>query len=291
MVDIHGVPILNIWVRHTLVYCACASLCFMATGGCANPTSEQHTASKRSPIQTVEPQKKTVWDTLPIDRSTSYLMGKFDPATRSEFSKVDTAHADRPNLHLRKDTYRAFSKMHEAAKKEGIKLIIRSATRNFDSQKNIWERKWNGITKLEGNIDATTISNEVERALAILRYSSMPGTSRHHWGTDIDLNAFHNAYFEKGEGLQIYQWLKKHAHDFGFCQPYTEKGVKRPAGYQEEKWHWSYLPVATVLLEAGEASLNNSDIVGFKGFKAATSIGVVENYVLGIDPICKNKYK
>ncbi|NJK84501.1 MAG: M15 family metallopeptidase [Saprospiraceae bacterium] len=47
---------------------------------------------------------------------------------------------------------------------------------------------------------AATTPNPQERALKILKYSSMPGTSRHHWGTDIDLNSFSNSYFEQGEG-------------------------------------------------------------------------------------------
>ncbi len=78
----------------------------------------------------------------------------------------------------------------------------------------------------------------------ILLYSSMPGTSRHHWGTDFDINELKNSYYDKGDGKIVYTWLKQHAHKYGFCQPYT-KGRKK--GYEEEKWHWSYIPVARIL--------------------------------------------
>ena len=114
----------------------------------------------------------------------------------------------------------------------------------------------------------------------------MPGTSRHHWGTDIDLNAFTNSYFESGKGLKLYQWLQAHAGDYGFCQPYTAKGPARPFGYHEEKWHWSYLPVSEVLLNEAKTSLNNAMIQGFEGAEAAQSIDVVAKYVLGINPLC-----
>ena len=43
----------------------------------------------------------------------------------------------------------------------------------------------------------------------IMKYSSMPSTSRHHWGTDIDLNSLENSYFEKGEGKKYsIGWLQ-----------------------------------------------------------------------------------
>jgi D-alanyl-D-alanine carboxypeptidase len=104
-------------------------------------------------------------------------------------------------LYLRKETYEAFLKMHAAAKADGIQLVVRSATRNFNYQKRIWEGKWNGQRKIAGNQNAAkAYPDPVQRALKILEYSSMPGSSRHHWGTDLDLNAFNNEWFEKGIG-------------------------------------------------------------------------------------------
>src|SRR5690625_6663701 len=80
--------------------------------------------------------------------------------------------------------------MDAATREEVIVFQIRSATRNFEYQKSIWERKWNGESPIEnGEILPETTSDPVERALKILRYSSMPGSSRHHWGTDIDLRS------------------------------------------------------------------------------------------------------
>jgi LAS superfamily LD-carboxypeptidase LdcB len=216
-----------------------------------------------------------------------YLMGRFDPAEHPDFTQIPGKYADREGLLLRKDTYEAFLRMHEAAQADGVQLVIRSATRNFNYQKGIWERKWTGQRKLSsGENAAHAFPNPEARALEILKYSSMPGTSRHHWGTDIDLNSFNNSYFEQGEGKKIYDWLSAHAAHFGFCQPYSPKGPKRPNGYNEEKWHWSYLPVAQPLTALAKAALKNEMITGFKGAETATDIMVVDNYVLGINDLC-----
>ncbi len=222
------------------------------------------------------------------DWSLDYLMGKFDPVTDSNFIEINLEHADRAGLYLRKDTYNAFIRMYEAAQRDSVRLVIRSATRNFDSQKKIWENKWSGETPLESNKRANLIADETMRAKEILKYSSMPGSSRHHWGTDIDLNAFNNHYFEEGEGLKIYQWLSVNAPEFGFCQPYTKKDLSRQTGYEEEKWHWSYLPVSGHLIRQARASLRDDLINGFPGSEQAIRIGVVNNYVLGIDSLCLN---
>jgi len=134
--------------------------------------------------------------------------------------------------------------MYNAAKADGIDLVVRSATRNFSYQRGIWERKWSGKTKLSDGVNAATdITVDRDRAVKIMNYSAMPGASRHHWGTDIDLNSFNNSYFESGTGLKVYKWLEQNAHKYGYCRPYTPKNNGR-TGYEEEKWHWSYTPLS-----------------------------------------------
>ena len=248
--------------------------------------------AKQTVITDIDLQNNNM-DTLPpeikIDTSiaTTHLMGKFDPLKDSDFVKIEIQYADRPGQLLHKETYAAFIKMHKAAKEDGIQLIIKSATRNFFAQKTIWEGKWKGKRLLEGNINAAKkIPDPVQRALKILEYSSMPGTSRHHWGTDIDLNAFVNSYFEKGQGKKEYDWLVANAATFGFCQPYTPKGSERPEGYNEEKWHWSYLPLATRLSDQYKIRLTDTDISGFDGAETAPKIGIIKKYVFGINHTC-----
>ena len=217
--------------------------------------------------------------------STDYIMGKFEPSVDTNFTLVDKMYADREGLYLRKDTYRAFKSMYEKAHMKGIKLVIRSATRNFEYQKEIWENKWNGTIPLESNVRGNTITDETIRAQEILKYSSMPGSSRHHWGTDLDLNAFNNAYFEHGKGREIYTWLQENAATFGFCQPYSSKDTGRP-GYHEEKWHWSYIPIANQLTKSAKLYLTDQMISGFLGAEQAPKLSIVQNYVMGIDTTC-----
>ena len=218
----------------------------------------------------------------------AYVMGKFDPKTHPDFSSISLTYADRDGLYMRTDAYLDFQKMFEAAESAGIKLKIRSAARNFNYQKGIWERKWKGETKIENGKDASVAyPKPVDRARKILLYSSMPGTSRHHWGTDIDLNQFNNEWFQKGQGAILYSWLVENAGRFGFCQPYTKKDNLRPNGYEEERWHWTYMPIAQKLTALAKDSLDNDMISGFEGAEIAIEVDMLQNYVLGIHPSCK----
>ena len=135
-------------------------------------------------------------------------------------------------------------------------------------------------------MDDEAYPDPVERGLKILEYSSMPGSSRHHWGTDIDLNNLNDRHFLSGEGKKVYEWLRAHAHEYGYCQPYSPKGADRPDGYNEEKWHWSYMPVSKKLTLLAKEELKNEMIQGFKGSETAKSIGIVKKYVLGINQEC-----
>ncbi len=249
--------------------------------------NQQEPAKVEVQIDTVPHTKVTIsYPVMTPDCFTvDYIMGHFDPSTHRDFVVVEIKYADREGLYLRKDTYEAFRLMYEHALADGVRLQIRSATRNFNYQKGIWEAKWTGETLIEsGENLAETTPDPKERALKILRYSSMPGTSRHHWGTDIDLNSFENSWFEEGAGLNIYKWLKKHGPEHGFCQSYS---ADRTFGYLEERWHWSYVPVSALLTDLAEQELKNEMITGFMGSEAAVLIDVVKHYVLGINQGCK----
>lgn len=207
----------------------------------------------------------------------SYLLGKFDPSTHPDFVAVGVPYSDKSDMRLRKETFQAFEEMWKAAKKDGVTLNIISSTRNFDKQKKIWEDKWERF--------ATQAPKPIDRALKILEYSSMPGSSRHHWGTDIDLNDLNNPSFEAGGKYEkVYKWLSAHAHEYGFCQPYT---AGRPSGYHEEKWHWSYTPLSKTFLQNYKQNITEANISGFKGSETASEIAIVKNYVLGINQACQ----
>lgn len=199
------------------------------------------------------------------------VMGIIQYPKDSSFVLVDRAYVFK-EVYLEKETYLAFKKMQEFAKKDGINLMILSGARNFDYQKGIWERKWNNITK----------RNPIDKAFQILRYSSMPGTSRHHWGTEVDLNHLTNSYFDNGIGKKVYVWLKSNAHKYGFYQVYTNKIYYNRTGYNEERWHWSYLAVANEYLAYYNEHITHEDITGFKGSELAMDVKIISHYVNGV---------
>lgn len=212
-------------------------------------------------------------DILPAQVSVTkeLLSGRFNPEQHPDFTLIDRRHCDKNNLYMNKEAYSAYQSMYAAAQKDGINLVIISATRNFNRQKAIWENKW---SKLSGN-DTTKVKQ-------IMRYSSMPGTSRHHWGSDVDFISVEPGYWTKGEGLRAYNWLKENAYKFGFFQPYTDNPDH--TGYAEERWHWSYAPLSIPYLEAFTEIMKPEDITGFSGSETVEALDIITTHVMGITP-------
>ncbi|MDR2968514.1 MAG: M15 family metallopeptidase [Tannerellaceae bacterium] len=205
-----------------------------------------------------------------------FLMGKINRSTHHLFAKLTEEHTER-NIYLLKPVYEAYIKMYEAALTDGVRLIVTSGHRTFVEQVCEWELRWNNPRT------EYSFADETEKARFVLQYRSMPGTSRHHWGTDIDLNSFNLSYFETAEGEKLYNWLSANAHLYGFFQPYTVQDENRPKGYCEEKWHWSYRPVARPMLEHYLRKVGKEDITGFKGDRAAGHLSIIKEWVCGID--------
>lgn len=148
-----------------------------------------------------------------------------------------------------------FLAMRAAAALEGLALEPASAFRDFDRQRLIWNAKFRGERALldrgGGALDAATLAAG-ERVDAILAWSALPGASRHHWGTDLDVydraalpdgarpELVPEEYASGGPFARLDAWLAAHAHEYGFYRPYiTERG-----GVAVEPWHISYAPVA-----------------------------------------------
>ena len=203
------------------------------------------------------------------------LQGKFDYKKDSNFSIVNSKYSSK-TIYLRNEVLLNFDIMYNAALKDGIKLIIISGTRSFNHQKYIWDRKWaKNILKMD------SISSVKE----IMKYSSMPSTSRHHWGTDIDLNNLENSYFEKGEGKKIFDWLVENAFKYGFHMTYDNQEETKRTGYKMEKWHWSYMPISEQFLIQFNEYIKCDNISSFKGSKFAChqEVDVIKNFVNGIN--------
>ena len=153
------------------------------------------------------------------------------------------------NMYIQKVTLTAFKKMQSDALKSSVKIDIVSAYRSFSHQKRIWDRKW--------NLEKYVNTSAKDRALDILRYSSMPGTSRHHWGTDIDITSVSTKFFTTAQGKKIYNWLAVNASKYGFHQPYT---AGRDKGYADEPWHWSLSELSDEYTRLYLQTITNSDV-------------------------------
>jgi LAS superfamily LD-carboxypeptidase LdcB len=144
----------------------------------------------------------------------------------------------------------AFEKMQKAALKDGVKLKIISAYRSYDQQKNIWNRKF-----LKNKMAGLDSEDNIKK---IIEYSTLPGTSRHHWGTDIDLIdgskpqegdvLISEKFHQNGPYVVLRKWMDQHAVNYGFIRPYT-KNIERK-GFYYEPWHYSYAPIAIPMLKA-----------------------------------------
>lgn len=217
-----------------------------------------------------------------------YLLGDFAPESHPNFVRLDQLNIPTGGrtIYLRKEAAAALKRMYVDFQKAhpDTEFWITSGTRNFRAQRGIWEAKWNGARKVNGQQLNKTIPDPEKRALKILEYSSMPGTSRHHWGTDFDVNKLTNSYYKTGQGAVLYQWMVKNSRRYGFCQPYT---AGRTAGYFEERWHWTYLPLSRRYLADWKRMVAERYPAG-QGF--AGSAGAAElatTYVESINPDCR----
>ncbi len=146
---------------------------------------------------------------------------------------------------LEKKTYSAFIKMKDAAEKDGIIIKLVSGFRDFYRQQIIWNNKYKKFTD-EFSLDGPTAIKE------IIRFSTIPGTSRHHWGTEIDIidKNFENEkdlliskkYEDGGIFNSLKKWMDKNSKRFGFYIVYDDDS-DRP-GFEYEPWHYTYKPVS-----------------------------------------------
>ena len=209
----------------------------------------------------------------------AYLLGQFRPDTTQDFVRLP-GKLTRGRAYLRSEAAEALLRMAQAARDDGIRLTVISATRTFRQQRVIWNGKFTGSRRSGGRNLAREYPDSTERCQAILQYSSAPGTSRHHWGTDVDLNSTDPAYWRTGSGLAALHWLDHNAHEYGFFMAYPPD---REHGHRYEPWHWSYQPLARPLLRDHYHRLvSDEDLDGFLGAEHVRHLPWREWYINGV---------
>lgn len=164
-----------------------------------------------------------------------------------------------PELHCRlhPETLAAVLDLAARAANFGFILRIASSFRSFERQLLIWNDKAKGKRAVLDSagvpLDVAKLTDR-EKVFAILRWSALPGASRHHWGTDLDV--YDASRIADNYQLQLtvaetetggpfadfHRWLDKELTNPAcqFYRPYSEdKG-----GVAPEPWHLSYAPLA-----------------------------------------------
>jgi len=157
---------------------------------------------------------------------------------------------------LKSQTLTAFENFCKEAEQYGFKPKIESGYRSFDRQLLIWNEKVLGKRRVldeRGGVVNTSEFSDLELMKTILLWSALPGTSRHEWGTDmdvIDAAAVPEGYEaeltpEESFGVfgAFHKWLDERIEggkSFGFRRVFLP-GIGR---VQPEPWHLSYAPEA-----------------------------------------------
>ena len=198
---------------------------------------------------------------------------------------------------LHKEIVDDFIRLQTAARDAGFELAIASSFRDFERQALIWNAKFTGqrpvLNKQQQRVDLANLS-EIEKCHAIMLYSALPGTSRHHFGTDLDifdqaavsadykLQLEPSEYTGNGPFTAMTQWLDNHLEEYGFYRPYQQD----LGGVAPEPWHISHIQQAQQLLQhqsiaALTDTIQNSDVAG-KAAILAHLPQLYQRYVLNV---------
>lgn len=202
---------------------------------------------------------------------------------------------------LHKDMIHDFLMLKKSAEAAGFDLQIASAFRDYDRQLKIWNSKAKGERALLDDHGAALNFSSLsprEIMFAILRWSALPGASRHHWGTDIDV---FNGLTQKAEDVklepsetqgngpaaQLHDWLDdqiSQGQSFGFYRPYqTDRG-----GISPERWHLSHNPTSHRIVNFYTYSLFKKNIseseILLKDELLEYSDEIYQRYFINLDP-------
>ena len=234
---------------------------------------------------------KLVFLFLMLSYSNMNLSQKYD---LKNLMGINDSHIVGDTIRLEQNTLIAFNKMHEAALEDGIDIKIVSGFRDFERQMLIWNNKYKKYTT-EYKLSPTKAIEE------IIRFSTIPGTSRHHWGTDIDIIdgkkpkegdlLLEEKFHENGPYVRLREWMEKNANRFGFYLPYTDSPKRK--GFNYEPWHYSFAPLSIPMLEE-YLKLDLINLLVPKDLNGENSIdekfleSYIDENVLGINPKLKD---
>ncbi|SDE04989.1 D-alanyl-D-alanine carboxypeptidase [Pricia antarctica] len=190
---------------------------------------------------------------------------------------------------LKKEAHDAFVTMKKAAYSDGIDLKPVSSYRSFEHQRSIFERKYQRYTDDDGMKPIAAIDK-------IIEYSTIPGTSRHHWGTDIDIvdgyrkvegDVLVPSKFAEGKPYADFKkWMDENSKTYDFHLVYTDTPGRR--GFKYEPWHYSYAPISIPMLAEFRRKnimllLQKEDFIGSDHFTEGFLTHYIEDNILDIN--------
>ena len=195
-----------------------------------------------------------------------------------------------------------FIALQSAAASAGFDLCIASSFRDFNRQSAIWNAKFSNkrvvLNKAQQAVELNSLS-DIEKCTAIMLYSALPGASRHHLGTDLDifdksavsddyeLQLTPDEYQHGGPFAELSQWLDTHLAEFGFYRPYQHD----LGGVAPELWHISHIAQSEQLmshlsLEVLHNCIKESDLLG-KDAILTHLPALYERFVINVSPPAK----
>jgi len=227
------------------------------------------------------------------------MIGVLDPLQLTGRSRTHVVELAGEHCTLHPSAAGAFLALKSAASRAGLALSALSAFRDFERQLLLWNEKFRGLRPLLDRdarpLDVSQMSDE-DIVRAILHWSALPGASRHHWGTEIDVIDLRAQPAGRGAQLlpadfaltgpyaRLDAWLSEHAARFGFFRPYDQDR----GGVQPEPWHLSYAPLAHAALPALTLELLAEALAGVRidgGAVIARELGAIHaRYVCLIAP-------
>jgi len=189
----------------------------------------------------------------------------------------------------------------DQAKQAGFDLAIASGYRSYQRQLSIWNDKAQGkrqvLDKHEQPVDMASLS-DTEKLFTLLTWSALPGASRHHWGSEIDI--YERSRLPRDYVLQLtlqetqphgvmadfYDWLNKQfafggqqkvqSSFCGFERPYFKNSQLDLA---EEPWHLSCVSVASQF----ESMVDKDELYQF--YQANTSLMLCDTVLNNFDEV------
>lgn len=138
----------------------------------------------------------------------------------TDLVKIDDKYTNGGNHYASKVVVNAFIKMYDAAKKEGLGLVINSSYRSYNDQEELCGeyQQLYGISYVN-------------------KYMAKPGFSEHQTGLAFDIGSISSNIFANSEE---YTWMKDNAYKYGFILRFPKK-YENITGFKNEPWHYRYV--------------------------------------------------